>query len=151
MIKNVPNRQYNNNSILLCEIKHLVAFSTWKRTLSTEQILNTYTQWTLITYLLLRNNKLSLHIWEALNCLLSVMFECQVSLLSVACIFKPAYLLIAFQQQVTNITIHMRKNDGLENYLEKNHIWEFLSHSRECRSRTLFLRGSRMIREGSRM
>ena len=34
---------------------------------------------------------LSLHIiWEALNCLLSVMFECQVSLLSVACIFKPA-------------------------------------------------------------
>ena len=52
-------------------------------------------------------------IWEALNCLLSVMFECQVSLLSMACIFKPALavkLLIAFQQQVT---IHVRKN-GLE-------------------------------------
>ena len=29
--------------MLLYEIKHLVAFSTWKRTLSTEQILNTYT------------------------------------------------------------------------------------------------------------
>ena len=40
--------------MLLYEIKHLVAFSTWKRTLSTEQILNTYTQWTLITYLLFR-------------------------------------------------------------------------------------------------
>ena len=65
----------------------MVAFSTWKRTLSTEQILNTYTQWTLITYLSFRRwtyvykNKLEIinssHIiWEALNCLLSVMFEC---------------------------------------------------------------------------
>ena len=27
-------------------------------------------------------------------------------------------MLIAFQQQVTDITIHMRKNDGLENYLQ---------------------------------
>ena len=62
----------------------MVAFSTWKRTLSTEQILNTYTQWTLITYLLFRR-----------------------------------WTYIAFQQQVPDITIHMRKNDGLENYLKK--------------------------------
>ena len=26
---------------------------------------------------------------------------------------------MAFQQQVTDITIHMSKNDGLENYLKK--------------------------------
>ena len=32
----------------------MVAFSTWKRTLSTEQIQDTYTQWTLISYLLFR-------------------------------------------------------------------------------------------------
>ena len=68
------------------------------------------------------------------------MFECQVSLLSVACIFKPAQLLIAFQQQVTDITIRLRKNDGLENYLlkKKIHIREILSHSRESRSRASF-------------
>ena len=39
--------------MLLYEIKNLVAFSAWKRTLSTEQIQNTYTQWALIFYLLL--------------------------------------------------------------------------------------------------
>ena len=48
-------KKINYNPISLYEIKHLVAFSTWKRTLSTEQILNTYTQWTLITYLLFRS------------------------------------------------------------------------------------------------
>ena len=47
------------------------------------------------------------------------MFECQVSLLSMTCIFKPAWLLIAFQQQVADITIHISKNDGLENDLKK--------------------------------
>ena len=46
----------NYNPILLYEIKPLVAFSTWKRTSSTEYILNTYTQWTLITYLLFRRS-----------------------------------------------------------------------------------------------
>ena len=59
------------------------------------------------------------------------MFECQVSLLSVACIFKPAQLLIAFQQQVTYITMH--KNDGLENYLQKQKknyfFYLYFSHS----------------------
>ena len=55
MIKNVSIAKWNDflfsfykinyNPILLYEIKHLVAFCTWKRTLSTEQILNTYTQW----------------------------------------------------------------------------------------------------------
>ena len=100
-------------------------------------------------------------IWEALNCLPSVMFECQVSHLSMTCIFKPAWLLIAFQQQVADITIHMSKNDGLENYLKKKkknffffffldfHIREVLPHSRECGSRAAFPEGSRMIREGS--
>ena len=96
-------------------------------------------------------------IWEALNCLPSVMFECQVSHLSMTCIFKPAWLLIAFQQQVADITIHMSKNDGLENYLKKKkffffldfHIREVLPHSRECGSWAAFPGGSRMIREGS--
>ena len=65
-----------------------------------------------------------------------------MSLLSMTCIFKPAWLLIAFQQQVADITIHMSKNDGLENYLKKKekrkkkfflyfHILEVLPHSRE--------------------
>ena len=54
------------------------------------------------------------------------MFECQVSFLSMACIFKPAYLLIASQQQVTDITIHMRKNDGLENLKKKKNIFFLL-------------------------
>ena len=68
-------------------------------------------------------------------------------------------MLIAFQQQVPDITIHMRKNDGLENYLKKKkkknffflyfHIREILSHSQECGSQALFLGGSWMIREGS--
>ena len=54
------------------------------------------------------------------------MFECQVSLLSMACIFKPAQLLIAFQPQVTDIIIHMRKNDGLEN--KKKNVFFVFSH-----------------------
>ena len=37
-----------------------------------------------------------------------------------ACKFKPAYLLIAFQQQMAIITIHMHKNDGLEEKKKKN-------------------------------
>ena len=151
----------------------MVAFSTWKRTLSADQILNTYTpvNFDNIYYLegehtfikINKKYKLTLHIiWEALNYLLSVMFECQVSLLSVACIFKPAQLLIAFQQQVTDIAMH--KNDGLENYLQKQkkkfkiffffcifHIREILSHSRECASQAQFPGGSRMVREGSHL
>ena len=81
-----------------------------------------------------------------------------------ACKFKPALLLIAFQQQVTVITIHMRRNDGLEYYKKKKKKkklffffyfffvfsnLEVLSHSRECGSRTAFPGGSQMIREGS--
>ena len=66
---------------------------------------------------------------------------------------------MAFQQQVTIITIHKRKNDGLENYLKKKkkifffflyfHIREVLSHSQECGSRAAFPGGSQMIWEGS--
>ena len=44
------------------------------------------------------------------------------------CIFKPAYLLIAFQQHVTDIIIHMHKNDGLENYL----FFFFFTSGRFC-------------------
>ena len=69
-----------------------------------------------------------------------------------ACKFKPAYLLIAFQQQMAIITIHMHKNDGLEEKKKKNlyfHIREVLSHSQECGSWAAFPGGSRMIREGS--
>ena len=54
------------------------------------------------------------------------------------------------------ITIHMRKNDGLEKKKKKIfffvlffHIQEVLSHSRECKSWAAFPGGSRMIREGS--
>ena len=67
-----------------------------------------------------------------------------------ACIFKPALLLIAFQQQVAVITIHMRKNYGLENYLKKKKKKKMvLSHSRKCGSQAAFPGGSWMIREGS--
>ena len=48
-----------------------------------------------------------------------------MSHLSMTCIFKPAWLLIAFQQQVADITIHMSKNDGLENYKKKKFFFFF--------------------------
>ena len=38
MIFNFHLKKNNYNPILLYEIKHLVAFSTWKRTLSTEHL-----------------------------------------------------------------------------------------------------------------
>ena len=53
---------------------------------------------------------------------------------------------------MTIITIHMRKNDGLEKkifFFLYFHIREVLSHSRECGRRAAFPGGSRMIREGS--
>ena len=59
-------------------------------------------------------------IWEALNCLLSVMFECHF------CQWLVYSLLIAFQQQVINFTIHMRKNDDLDNYLKKKKSFFFV-------------------------
>ena len=43
-----------------------------------------------------------------------------------ACKFKPAYLLIAFQQQMTIITIHMSKNDGLEKKKKKSCPGQFI-------------------------
>ena len=47
-------------------------------------------------------------------------------------------MIIAFKQQVMDITIHMRKNDGLENYLPKKKTFYFShpgdSHLRETDS-----------------
>ena len=68
-------------------------------------------------------------IWEALNCLLSVMFECQVSLLSLACIFK------------TNLAVNCLPATSdwyYHTYAQKwwsgKYIREILSHSRESAS-----------------
>ena len=60
----------------------MIAFSTWKGTLSTEHLYTVnFDNLFIISKVDININKLSLHIiWEALNCLLSVMFECHVSL-----------------------------------------------------------------------
>ena len=88
-------------------------------------------------------------IWEALNCLLSVM-------LSVKCHFVNG---LYIQTSLAVNCLPATSDHYYHTYVQKwwsgkknvlyFYIWEVLSHSRECGSRVEFPRGSRMIREGS--